>query len=811
MALMKIKILLLIGLFYLTISGTKAQKLILKISNDLESSVDSIPWTNKHTSRKGAAHSGESFSSTDSVNAYGFGYKGPFPLACQGKNLKINFNDYVRVSKTGTLVYMVITVSFGDSVISWTSKDVSGRIKKAGEWTKIEDTIEFPSLLTGPGYNLAVYLWNSDGKAVVDIDDLNIEFMEKGMPSFLPAGFSVLDEKEGWQKMPGNNKVSLFYNKYSGQVKILNESGDTLISALAYYSEWLSKNKKEKNSFWNYRFNLQKDSVTEEGVYYLLNSKNDFSENKLLILAGTDGSLAFRVSTIFVTQVSMLRHSLITDFTLQVSEVFKKSTLTDTENFSDEYWLGKEGFTVSNKRSSFILYRPHVSSLQLDVRNTLAVFNLDYSADHPLLHFPLMKKSEGKFEDCSFSVFGAGDFIQSEFVYQSVKPSQKMARIMSNPYGYEASFIWTEHADYTNIQTHRAVYLGADTINSLNDATGGFLRNSIPVTKSIFYSNPDKVDNADKAGFMKGPVATYKETEGFADFIRLLYETGNEICLHTPDHFTSERKLIAEALEGLKRSFPSTTWIDHGYDNSVRSNREDLACDGADSTSKWYAGDLWKKYGIKYFWNSFYEDSAPFKDYAFNSFFSVPYAGWDDAFPTPLYWRNKTRTGDIVHWRTNSTLDPADGSLWAYYFNDLRLSDAINNRDNVIIHCYPARVDSSNGFYVINKNVVTVNDEFNKALKKLSYFRQGERLRLTTIQGLLDHIIAAEKVSLSIENDGKIVIRNDGRELIKGLSLSTKALEVKAEKKEIATKKSGEELIFWFDISPDEVVTLTLK
>jgi hypothetical protein len=101
----------------------------------------------------------------------------------------------------------------------------------------------------------------------------------------------------------------------------------------------------------------------------------------------------------------------------------------------------------------------------------------------------------------------------------------------------------------------------------------------------------------------------------------------------------------------------------------------------------------------------------------------------------------------------------------------------------VVLLLYPARVDSSNGFYVINNNVVTVNDEFNKALKKLSYFRQEERLRLTTIQGLLDHIIAAENVRMNFSGDGKIIVRNEGRDLIKGLSFSTKASEVKTERK----------------------------
>jgi hypothetical protein len=169
---------------------------------------------------------------------------------------------------------------------------------------------------------------------------------------------------------------------------------------------------------------------------------------------------------------------------------------------------------------------------------------------------------------------------------------------------------------------------------------------------------------------------------------------------------------------------------------------------------------LWKKYGIKYFWNSYFEDSGLYKNYSFNSYFSVPYSGWDASMPTPYYWRCKTRTGDIVHWRTTSTLELKDEKLWSYYFNDERLTDMVNNRNNIIIHSYPARVDSMSKFYSIKDGIIVANNEFNQALAKLSSYRQQEKIRLTTIREMMDYRTSVENISYEITDTGKIRISN---------------------------------------------------
>src|SRR5205085_9076196 len=122
----------------------------------------------------------------------------------------------------------------------------------------------------------------------------------------------------------------------------------------------------------------------------------------------------------------------------------------DTSDFSDEYWLKREGFIAGNSRLNILMYHPDVSSIQLDTKRKLAIFNLDYAPDHPLLYFPLMKKSEGKFVDRSYSVNTGGSQLKGELVFTATKVQPKLPRLLNNPNGFLSALSWTEHADYTD-------------------------------------------------------------------------------------------------------------------------------------------------------------------------------------------------------------------------------------------------------------------------------------------------------------------------------------------------------------------------
>jgi hypothetical protein len=268
---------------------------------------------------------------------------------------------------------------------------------------------------------------------------------------------------------------------------------------------------------------------------------------------------------------------------------------------------------------------------------------------------------------------------------------------------------------------------------------------------------------------------------------------------------------LEQALNYMQSSFGSPSWIDHGYDNSPISNREDLACDGTDRSSPVYAVDLWKKYGVKYLWNNFYEDSALMSRYSFNSFFSVPYAGWQDAFPAPEYWITPLRGDTIYSWPTGFTLDPPDGSLWKYYFSHERLKDLISSNADCILHCYPSRVDSTNGFYDFKGDSIVVNPEFDQALARLHEYSLDKKIWVTTVKELMDYRLALSKVELRNEGNGSTMILNQSAESIKGVTIISAYPLAFPQGFVFEQLKRAQEYVFIFTLQPGQKIQLSVK
>ena len=75
-------------------------------------------------------------------------------------------------------------------------------------------------------------------KEVVDIDDLQFDFEEMKIPSFLPEGIVKNTIESGWQKLTARKDFACYYNKEAGNIRFLNSIGDTLIHSLSLVSEW---------------------------------------------------------------------------------------------------------------------------------------------------------------------------------------------------------------------------------------------------------------------------------------------------------------------------------------------------------------------------------------------------------------------------------------------------------------------------------------------------------------------------------------------------------------------------------------------
>ena len=526
--------------------------------------------------------------------------------------------------------------------------------------------------------------------------------------------------------------------------------------------------------------------------------------------------IKFVIRSVYRKDVQVIRDAIIMEPGQPVQKVFRRNTLMDSQNFQDEYWLNKEGAVFGKAENTFFVYHtPGISSIQLNTLKNQLIINLDFFSDHPFQYFPPRDSMMNEKEDRSCSIFREGEMRENYFSVHAGRPVDFIPRLMLNPDGFLAAHIFTEHADWTDLPTHKAVYFGSSEIAKAKAATGGFIKNHIPVTKSVFYSNPDNVLNNQSRhkSIFSTPIASIRGTEGYLIFLNQLYKAGNEICLHTPDQFTSSRALIEESCKFMKKNFNTVSWIDHGYNNGPKNNREAFVCDGLNPESPYYAKDIWEKYGLRYFWNSYYEDfvTADSLFFDFNGSLMHPYPGFGDAAPAPLYWKNPTRTGNFYSWMTRDLLEMPNPDSWNFHFSPERLNDYVQQRAIKFEHCYPAGSIAGSGYWKENSDqTIFIDPNFEKALERLASYRDQGLINLTTVRDLLDYWIACEHVKFDYTGRTTVKITNENSGEIKGFSCTVNAKKVITEKK-IHQKIVDDELIFWFDLQAGESLDLSFS
>jgi hypothetical protein len=377
---------------------------------------------------------------------------------------------------------------------------------------------------------------------------------------------------------------------------------------------------------------------------------------------------------------------------------------------------------------------------------------------------------------------------------------------MKNPAGFEAAYIWTEHADFTNIRTNRATYFGSENIVNADSAIGGFVYYNIPVTKSVFYDNPDSVTNekASNGVFNELESTILTDTE-LEDFLRQISKIGHDICLHTPDHYTTTPELLERSLNYMQKNFGSPSWIDHGNNNGAENNREDLICDATLKKSPLYGIDLWNKYGVKYLHNAYYEELNTFGNWQYDPSLEKPYSGFGDFFPKPDYYQHLTRTKNLYHWSTSSALFVTADYLWDYLFNKDKIVSMVNNWYVEINHVYPAWVDPKKGMWTYDADSTIISHPgLNMALKNLSDLREDGRLNITTIAEHLDYRTATDNVDYEILVDGRVKVTNLNNFKICDLGMVAKARVVTIDGLVPSYKTTVDEIVFWFDLDVGE-------
>jgi hypothetical protein len=264
------------------------------------------------------------------------------------------------------------------------------------------------------------------------------------------------------------------------------------------------------------------------------------------------------------------------------------------------------------------------------------------------------------------------------------------------------------------------------------------------------------------------------------------------------------------ALEYMHHQFGSPSWIDHGYNNSAKNNRENTVCDGLSKRGKFSVLKHGDKQGVRYFWNPYFEEVSPFAPWHFDGQLMQPYPGFSDAFPERGF--AKIPGTDAWLWRTSGTLEVPHEGLWNYYFNNERLARIIYYNNIHIAHVYPAWVNETKGYWRFDdEGKIVAERGFNQALARIDSLHQSGQLLPATVQQLLNYHEQVLQIDYRINPDNSITITHKGNQPIEGLSFITSAKKVEITGKDLRSRQTNDGLIFWFDIRPGEEVNIKAK
>lgn len=769
---------------------------------DFEKENQDISWKNVNIIKDSSAFSGDFVCECkpDKFYAFGFNFKND---TIKHHNALIYINMMLK-SKNKPSATFVVSLQRDEKNVFWKSFPLSDGYITENEWYNFSLELNLPNdVLKNSEFNCYVLNTNADH---IFIDDFEIKLNFYNIPSFINEIKEYKTPKR-LKNISNTNNINIYYSENKKNIILADDNSNIITKPISMCYSLIIENDTTEIQFADWNF-IKNDSI------YLFKNINDIVDTEVKIcLEKENPNVNFHLNSTYKTDVKIIKSSLIIPFTYNDFIVYRRNPFIDSCDYQDVYYLDKEGFSININEKQLHLYHPeNVSSIQLDVKNAVAHINTDFYYDHLLLRYELLDTTHF-YVNNSFTSIKANKSINSSFAISWTKKTE-LPRIMPINHGYESAFIWTEHADWTDIKTHRATYFGNEDIKRIEDAVGGFAYYDIPVTKSVFYHNPDSVTNFEKNKNFPGLHSTIKTDNSYFDFLKQLNDNGFEICLHTPEQYTSNRESMSEALSFMKENFASPTWIDHGYNNSISNNREDLVCDGLDSTSTYYSYDLWKENGVKYLFNASYEEMQPrpFVKYVFDNEFIRPYPEYGDALPVPRIVRLQSHP-DILLWSTPYTIEPGNSSSWDYYFSQEKLDKIVDSRYVFITHIYAPWVEEFRGFWETEDGKIVAKSGFNRALERMSIMKDKHYMLPTTINNYMTYQEQLQNLEYKLDENGNALLKNNNKETIKGLSLiSTK--EMSLENKKSFNKrmtKSGKEHIIWFDLKPNEEITIYNK
>ena len=786
------------------INENKSSQKIHTYFNDFEEENQNSIWKNQYVKTDSSAFSGNNICECPADQMYAFGFDLPIVDSIGNRNAIFTF-DMMLKSEVKPNAQFVLSVQNGNKNVLWKAFDFSNGFDKENQWYKANFEFNIPNDII-KGSSLNCYILNDKFEHFY-IDDFSFSIEYYNMPTYVNEIVEYESPKH-LKSLTENTAINLLYSEKENKIIIADNNQNNITKPLSMFYSLVVNNDTTEIQFADWELLI---NVNENKDVYKFKNDNKIVVTELTIsIDDNDSNVNFDLESTYLKDAKVIKSSLIFPFLNDDFTVYRRNPFVDSVNYQDVYYLDKEGFSLNLERKQLNLYHPeNVSSIQLDTKKSIAYINSDYHYDHLLIRYELLDTSD-YYIDNSATLMKKGTSHNSSFSI-SLTDKTELPRIMPIMNGYESAFIWTEHADWADIKTHRATYFGNEEIENVEDAIGGFAYYNIPVTKSVFYNNPDSVTNYEKNNDFPGLHSTIMTDSLFFDFLNQLKNKGFDICLHTPEQYTTTQENLSEALSFMKNNFASPSWIDHGYNNSELSNRENMVCDGLDSSSPYYAYELWKANGVKYFFNASYEEimPRPFSEYIFENYLFRPYPGFGDALPLPKV-STLPMFPEILLWSTPYTMEPGETWAWDYYFEQYVLDKLVDYRYVFITHIYPAWVEEGRGYWEMKDGKYVAKEGFNSALEKIAAMEKEHLLLPTTIADYMTYQQQLQSLEYKVEADGTVVLRNKNEETIKGLSLiSTHDISFENEKHfNIRKTKSGEENIVWFDMEPNEAVRI---
>ncbi len=381
---------------------------------------------------------------------------------------------------------------------------------------------------------------------------------------------------------------------------------------------------------------------------------------------------------------------------------------------------------------------------------------------------------------------------------------ERILRKERQPLGYEATLIFSEHAEGQDVDTGEAIAYGSSDRNSPDYGKKGIVGHGLTFTRSIWAESS----------------SAYNSTMGldnpkFRELTDRMYRDGVEIIPHTITNLSDNRKKVIEGLRKFE-AYSSDNWIDH----AGARNYEDLVNSGWKRHSPYYILDLLDKFDYNLAW-SYIDLNENYKPPREEEHWSVPLGEINMLVPDrtdqiqPILFYNNRLDDDISDdkkiylWTTISFWR---GITLSDYYSPFQIDKLISERGLNISHHYFAGQKIHSWFidYLVKRSDGgwDISPTFDNYLSYMADKEREGRLWVPTLSQWANYLLATDEVDIIPTLDEEFIIRNEGDKNILGFALSTELQGINAIYLDGTIlndfKRVGDDLIFWFDLSAKE-------